>query len=398
MVFIEKIKKTSPAAIVTAAFIGPGTITTCIKAGYTQSFELLPIMIIATVISILIQSFAAKIGIVTQTSLSRNIMTCSQNKLLKLFFVAIIICAILIGNCAFEAGNITGAALGRQLFFNNSTPTLSIIIVTILAFLVLWNGNIDWLQLVLKMIVLLMSLCFFISAIIVKPSLIQIFTDIWSLNFSKNAVLIGALIGTTIGPYGIFLHSSAAAETWHTPSKLKEMYLDTIISISLGGLMSCFIIIVAACSASQLNIDTLTIKNFSSALEIPLGSFGRNVFLIGLFAAGLSSAITAPLGAAYTISEISSTSKVDTKSVKFRIIWGSVLLVGFFSSIMWGSSPTNLIIFAQLANAFILPIIMIFLLYCLNSKRMGRYKNSVFSNLLVVLLIIISILLIFKNF
>lgn len=398
MPIIERIKRASPAAIVTAAFIGPGTITTCIKAGYTHSFELLPIMIIATIISIFIQSFAAKIGIVTQSSLSKNIMDCCNNNFLKAFFAIIITCAILIGNCAFEAGNITGAALGRQMFFNDNTPVLSIIIVTIITFAILWNGNIDWLQSILKVIVLLMSVCFFVSAIIVKPSLARMMTDMLSLNISKNALLIGALVGTTIGPYGIFLHSSAAAETWHSPSKLKEMYLDTIISISLGGLMSCFIIIVAASSANLLEIDTLTIENFSLALEIPLGSFGRNIFLIGLFAAGLSSAITAPLGAAYTISEISSSAKVDTKSFRFRIIWGSVLLIGFISSIKWGKSPTNLIVFAQFANAIILPVIMIFLLYCLNSERMGEYKNNGILNIIVVLLTMVSVLLVLKNF
>jgi len=398
MSIIERIKRASPAAIVTAAFIGPGTITTCIKAGYTHSFELLPIMFIATIVSIFIQIFAAKIGIITQSGLSKNIMDCCNNNCLKAFFAIIITCAILIGNCAFEAGNITGAALGRQMFFNDSTPVLSIIIVTIISFAVLWNGNIDWLQSLLKVIVLLMSVCFLISAIIVKPSLARMIADMLSLNISKNALLIGALVGTTIGPYGIFLHSSAAAETWHSPSMLKEMYLDTIISISLGGLMSCFIIIVAAGSANLVEIDTLTIENFSLTLEIPLGSFGRTIFLIGLFAAGLSSAITAPLGAAYTISEISSSANVDTKSFRFRFIWGSVLLVGFISSIMWGKSPTNLIIFAQFANAIILPVIMIFLLYCLNSKRMGKYKNNGILNAIVILLIIISVLLLLKNF
>ena len=121
MSIIERIKRASPAAIVTAAFIGPGTITTCIKAGYTHSFELLPIMFIATIVSVFIQIFAAKIGIITQSGLSKNIMDCCNNNCLKAFFAIIITCAILIGNCAFEAGNITGAALGRQMFFNDST-------------------------------------------------------------------------------------------------------------------------------------------------------------------------------------------------------------------------------------------------------------------------------------
>ena len=66
MTVLKRIKMASPGSLVTAAFIGPGTITTCIRAGYTQSYSLLSIMVIATLLAIVIQYYAAKVGIITQ--------------------------------------------------------------------------------------------------------------------------------------------------------------------------------------------------------------------------------------------------------------------------------------------------------------------------------------------
>ena len=138
--------------------------------------------------------------------------------------------------------------------------------------------------------------------------------------------------------------------------------------------------------------------NFSKSLELPLGLIGQKIFLVGLFAAGISSAITAPLAAAYTITELCPEKPIITKKGVFRFSWGTVLLFGLIISLILGSSPVNLILFAQYTNALVLPLVIIFLLYCLNSQSMGKHKNKLFSNVILCISIVVCILLAFKNF
>lgn len=389
----DRIKRASPGSLVTAAFIGPGTITTCIKAGYTRSYSLLPIMIVAAIVAIFIQFFAAKVGLITQTGLSRTITRHINSKILKYISCIFIICAIFIGNCAFEAGNITGAALGIQMLLGFNDSAVFVIFIAMIVAILLWIGKFEWLQTVLKIVVFIMAGCLFIAAILIRPSIWNIFQSFGSIDFSSDTVLIGALIGTTIGPYSIFLHSSAAAQHWHSTNELREMCLDTVISISIGGLISCCIIVVAAATADVMNIQELTIENFGMSLEMPLGILGQKLFLIGLFSAGLSSAITAPLAAAYTVAEMITDMKVDTQGRIFRFTWIIVVVIGILTSMLWGTSPANLIIFAQYANALILPFITAFLLYILNSQCMGKYKNKIWENGIVLFLILVSLLL-----
>lgn len=395
---LKRIKRVSPGSLVTAAFIGPGTITTCIKAGYTQSYSLLSVVIVATIIAIVIQYYAAKVGIITQFGVSRNIRTMVNSKFGRLLSCILVISAIFIGNCAFEAGNITGAALGVQLLFNSSSPAIFIVGTTILAGVLLWKGHFAFIQKALEVLVLLMAICFVVATILIAPSFSDVLRDMISLNFDGNILLIGALLGTTVGPYSIFLHSEAASQHWHSPSDLKDMMMDTVLSISIGGVISCCIIIVSAATAKTLEIQDLTIMNFSKSLELPLGMLGHGMFLIGLFAAGITSAITAPLAAAYTITGLCTEKPVGTKSSWFRFVWITVLLCGLFVSLVLGSSPANLILFAQYANALILPLIVSFLLYCLNSKNMGKYKNKPFANFIMLLMILVCIFLGLRNF
>ena len=398
MTVLKRIKMASPGSLVTAAFIGPGTITTCIRAGYTQSYSLLSIMVIATLLAIVIQYYAAKVGIITQCGISRNICLTVKSKTGRFVACLLVVCAIFVGNCAFEAGNITGAALGLQLLVPSLSSTGYIVGTTLIAGLLLWKGQFSFIQSVLKIVVLLMAVCFLTATVIIRPDLSNIIHGLLSLDFNGNIILIGALIGTTVGPYSIFLHSEAAAQLWHTPNDLKNMMIDTIVSIAMGGIISCCIIIVSASTATILEIQELTIMNFSKSLELPLGLIGQKIFLVGLFAAGISSAITAPLAAAYTITELCPEKPIITKKGVFRFSWGTVLLFGLIISLILGSSPVNLILFAQYTNALVLPLVIIFLLYCLNSQSMGKHKNKLFSNVILCISIVVCILLAFKNF
>jgi len=392
------LKNIGPGAIITAAFIGPGTITTCIKSGYETEYSLLGIMIVAILVAITIQIFAAKIGIITQIGISRNIRENIHSKIGKVFSSFMIVIGIFVGNSAFEAGNITGAVIGLTGIIGNGFVVVKVFIISAIVFALLWFGKYKKIEKILQIAVLIMAVCFIVAAILAKPDIGRIFVEMFDFKIiSKNIMMIGALVGTTVGPYSIFLHSETAAERWHSSNDIKYMIFDTIVSIGVGGIISCSIVIVAATTAETLHISELSINNYVKALSNPIGNVGQFVFYLGLLAAGITSAITAPLAAAYTVGGICFSQRIDKQGWKFRMIWGLVLCIGALISIIWGNSPTDLIVIVQFVNAIILPLIMIFLYVSLNNNKMGKYRNRIWENFLLIIIIIICILLSVRN-
>lgn len=98
--FIERMKNIGPGALVAAAFIGPGTVTTCSKSGASSGYTLLWAMLFSTIATMIFQEMAARLGIATQKGLGENIREKVTNSLLRIIAVIIVITAIFIGNTA----------------------------------------------------------------------------------------------------------------------------------------------------------------------------------------------------------------------------------------------------------------------------------------------------------
>ena len=117
-------KNIGPGTLVTAAFIGPGTVTLCTKAGIGFGYDLLWALALSIIACLVLQEMAARLGIVTQKGLSSVIRSQIDNPLLRGIMIFIIISAIFIGNAAYEAGNISGGVLGLSTVIGD--PFLSI--------------------------------------------------------------------------------------------------------------------------------------------------------------------------------------------------------------------------------------------------------------------------------
>jgi Mn2+/Fe2+ NRAMP family transporter len=201
-------------------------------------------------------------------------------------------------------------------------------------------------------------------------------------------LLILGLIGTTVVPYNLFLHASLVKEKWQQETDLKYVRWDTLISVILGGIVS-MAIIIAATGLQGKGISSPA--DLALSLEPIYGSFSTTVFAIGIIAAGITSAITAPLAAAYVVQGCLGW-KTDLKSWKFRAVWIVVLSIGvLFSSI--GFKPLQVITFAQVANGLLLPIMAIILLWLVNTSILGRFKNNVVLNIIAVTVVLIALFL-----
>ncbi|WP_298238116.1 Nramp family divalent metal transporter [uncultured Algibacter sp.] len=386
-----------PGPLVAAAFIGPGTVTVCTLAGVNFGYSLLWAMVLSIIATIVLQEMSARLGIISQKGLSEIIRTEIKNPVLKVFTMVLILSAIVIGNAAYEAGNISGGVLGLQTIVGSpsiqmgefSINILSLII-GIIAFVLLYLGNYKVLEKVLVSLVILMSLAFLITAIVTKPNIGNILKGVFKPQFPNESILtIIALIGTTVVPYNLFLHAALVKEKWHQVSDLKYARKDTLIAIILGGLVSMCIIVSAAAIQFQ---EISSAADLAKSLEPLFGSFAKYFLATGLFAAGITSAITAPLAAAYVTSGCFGWNS-NLKSSKFRSVWIFILLLGvLFSSL--NIKPIDIIKFAQVANGILLPVIAGFLIWIMNkSSILGVYKNNLKQNIFGFIILGISILL-----
>ncbi|WP_108868502.1 Nramp family divalent metal transporter [Aquimarina aquimarini] len=396
---MKKFFNIGPGTWVTAAFIGPGTVTVCTMAGVQFGYSLLWALVLSVIACVILQEMAARLGVVTQKGLSEVIKSQFDNKIVKSILVILILSAIFIGNAAYEAGNISGGVLGLATILESSKDTIHIpkyylsISIGIIAFTLLYIGNYKVLERSLIVLVLLMSIAFVVTAIVTKPDLSMLFKG-FIPNFSEDNVLtIVGLIGTTVVPYNLFLHASIVSEKWKTTEDLPAAKKDTIVAIVLGGIVSMAIIVAgAAIQQSEIN----NAADLAKGLEPVFGVTAKYVLSLGLFAAGITSAITAPLAAAYVVKGCLGW-KDGLKSTSFRAVWMFILFLGvLFSSLEIKSIV--IIRFAQIANGLLLPVIAIFLVWVMNQQKiLGKYTNTWKQNLIGIFIIIITCFLGFRG-
>ena len=379
-----------PGLLIAAAFIGPGTVTLCTIAGASFGYSLIWAIILSICSTIVLQEMSLRIGLITKMNLAQVIRINIKSKFLNRLLLILIISSILIGNAAYEAGNITGASLGISAILNSQSINYIPVLIGLIAFIVLYQGDYKVLERSLVFLVLIMSISFFITAIITKPDINALINGVITPKIdSNNLTIILGLIGTTVVPYNLFLHSSLVSEKWNSVNKLKVARFESFFSILIGGVVSLSIIITAA---SVNNKDVNGVIDLAKGLEPLYGNFAIYFLGIGLFASGITSSITAPLAAAYVAKSCFGW-KDSLKSGKFRAIWIIILIIGVLVS-MVKINPIEIIKFAQFSNSLLLPIIAIILLWLINNKNIISSKYSYrYQNILGFFIVIISLIL-----
>ena len=403
--FWKRLKQVGPGAVVAAAFIGPGTVTTCTVSGASYGYTLLWALLFSTISVIILQSMASKLGIVKKVGLGEALREKYTGKGVRILLAILVIGAVFIGNVAYETGNISGGILGLQAIMPDTSKIMWAIIVFAIAAGLLLSGKYEVVEKVLTALVVLMGILFLITAIAVKPNWGEVLKGLFVPRvpqMNRAWFYVTGLIGTTVVPYNIYLHASSSAKKWgkdgDKDEALKTSLTDSILSIGLGGIISmCIVITAAVCYDGSGTAAIASGKAMAEQLKPILGSWATVAFGIGLFAAGMSSAITAPLAAAFASSGILGWGE-DMKKKRFIAIWAIVLLFGLVAVCTLGASPTEIILFAQAANAFLLPITAILLMIVCNDKKyMDGHNNGLVINILGVIVLALTLLIAFKN-
>ncbi|WP_194757091.1 Nramp family divalent metal transporter [Aliidiomarina indica] len=396
-----------PATLVAAAFIGPGTVVTASLAGAQFGYGLLWALVFAVIATMILQEMAARIGVVTQAGLGESLRTVVSTPLIRVGFIALVVAAVVIGNSAYQGGNLTGASLGADALWGELPWIQAIVthtganpwaaILGLLAALILWQGKYKTIERVLIALVVLMSLAFLTTFVLTRPDVLALLRGLLVPQIpTGGALTMMALIGTTVVPYALFLHAASARTRWPatkvpTEQALLEARSDIATSIPLGGLVSIAIVSTAAAAYFGQQATIAGAADLAVSLEPIFGRAATYLMATGLLAAGLSSAITAPLASAYALTGVLGWN-IDLRSKAFRGTWLAIILVGVVVASL-GIRPIALILFAQVANGILLPLIAGFLLLAVNQQSMGRYGNTRRQNILGGCVFIIALLL-----
>ncbi|MCB9961414.1 MAG: Nramp family divalent metal transporter [Hyphomonas sp.] len=383
-----------PGALVAAAFIGPGTVTACTLAGAKYGYALVWALVFATFATIILQEMTVRLGLVGRKGLGEALVSDGVSPVMKWASVALVMTALALGNAAYEAGNLSGGALGLRAIAGTGegAQRMMVGVIAVLAAVMLYFGRYKVLERILIALVLLMSLAFAASLLLVRPDWGALLSGLRPRLPEGSLLTAIGLIGTTIVPYNLFLHAATVRQRWPAAGKaeLREAFLDTRLSVGLGGLISILILCTTAATLFGSGIAITSAADMASSLEPTYGPAARLLVGTGLCAAGLSSAITAPMATAYAVCEVTGR---QHGGAAFKGVAMVILAIGSVVALS-GIRPVTIILIAQVANGLLLPVVAVFLLITMNRKAiLDGETNGPVQNALGVSVVAVAILL-----
>jgi Mn2+/Fe2+ NRAMP family transporter len=360
-------------SVIAAAFIGPGTVTTAARAGSDFRFALAWALAFSVIACLVLQEASGRITVLTGKELGETIRARRWGH----WVPALVAAGIVLGCAAFEAGNLLGGVAGARLAIPASPATLTLITGGAAA-LLLATGRTRWIARVAGALVAVMGVAFLVTAIRLGPDVGELLRGLLIPSIpAGGTVLVLGLVGTTVVPYNLFLGSSLARD-----SGLPEMRWGLAVAILGGGIISLGVLVVGSALGGGLQYERL-----AAVLGDRLGGGAEVSLAIGLFAAGFTSAVTAPLAAALTARSLlgdRDDPRWSEQSLRYRAAWIGVLATGMAFGIA-DVRPIPVIILAQAFNGLILPLVAVFLWMATNDRQLlgADGVNSKWQNVLM---------------
>lgn len=381
-----------PGILVTAAFIGPGTVTTASRAGAQFGYALLWVVLFSVLAAIVLQEMSARLGLVTRQGLGEALRSTFTHPVLRTASAALVIGAIAVGNGAYQMGNIAGASIGLEAL-TGLPHEYGAIATGLAALLMLGLGGYLTIERLLIVLVALMSVLFIVTAMVARPDVGEVLLGLLSPRMpAGSTTTVIALLGTTVVPYNLFLHASSVREKWGRSvpldRALRESRLDTTVAVGIGGIITAAILVTAA-AVFEPGREIKSLADMAHQLKPLLGGAANTCVAAGLTAAGLTSAVTAPLAAAYATAGVLGW-KDGLKSRRFRAVWAVIVIAGTLLAVL-GRKPLEVIMFAQVANGILLPVMAIFLIIVMNrTALLGEHRNRIASNVVGIAVVLIA--------
>lgn len=390
-----------PAFIASVAYIDPGNVATNVQAGAQYGYLLLWVIMASNLAAMVIQALSAKLGIAT----GRNLAELSRREFPRWVVLLMWLVMELVA-MATDLAEFLGAAIGFNLLLG--IPLwLAGIFTAIATFVILELERYGFrpLEAVIAVLVGIVAASYLIETVLDRPDWIQVTLHAVLPRFSgsESVLLATGILGATVMPHAIFLHSALTQKRIEVDSEEEMVKLfhyeivDVILAMFLAGLVNAAMLVMAAATFHQQGLhDVGTIEEAYRTLQPLLGRAASTVFAVALLAAGLSSSTVGTM-AGQVIMQGFLHRHIPVWLRRLVTMVPSLLVIGA------GLDPTRSLVISQVVLSFGLPFAIVPLVLFTRQKRiMGSLVNHPLTTLLLsliaVLVIALNIYLLFATF
>lgn len=366
---LKKIILIGPATIVSVAYIDPGNFGSNIQAGATYGLSLLWVVWLSSLMAILFQYLSGKLGIATRKSILEFMDEKLDNLLKRFLYFSPMILLIF----ATDMAEFLGIVLGLTFLFNIPIEiSIPIGIIDVFVLMIAADKKRIF-EVLIASLVAVVGVSYILELYIVKANVVEILLNTFTpkLSGSHQTLLAISIIGATIMPHAVILHSYLTKE--NSKINLNRHKIETIANLIVASLINVAIQVIAYYSyyGKVKEVD----MNIAYYTLIPL--YGINaalIFAIALFASGLSSSMVSVL-AGQKIFETAFRRKF--KAWNARAIVRLINILPLAIAIYLGIKPIDILVYSQAVLSLTLPVVLFSLVYVTgNSKIMKKFSNK----------------------
>jgi Mn2+/Fe2+ NRAMP family transporter len=338
----------------------PAGITTYSALGAQHGYQLLWVLLLATVALILFHDLGSRMGVVTGQGLIGLIR---QRFGVRLAGFALV--ALVLANVGTTCAEFAGIAAGFELF--GVSRYVSVPLAALGVSLLVLKGSFHRVEHVF------LALCSVFAAYIVAGILAHpdwaaagrgLVVPTMPLDRS-TILLVTATVGTTLAPWGLSFIQSYAVDKRLTPRDLRYERVDVVTGSVLTGVIGLFVVIACAATLHARGMSVNDAADAAAALEPLAGHLASSLFAVGLIGAAILAASILPLSTAYSVSEfIGSEGALDAKFAEartFYVSFGVVTLVGAAVVCIPGIPLVPILVGTQALNAILLLPLLVFM-------------------------------------
>ncbi len=366
-----------PGFLVTIGFIDPGNWATNIEGGSKFGYDLLWVITLSTLMLIVIQHMAAKLGIATDKSLAVNIRTHFPKPVAALTGTTIILACV-----ATDVAELLGGAIGFALLFHFPLWLGALTTIFLEIFFII-SQRYHKLEKIIILFLGVIGLCYIIELFIIKPVWGDVLPAMVLPKLNRSSIYIAmGILGAVVMPHNIFLHSNIIhSRKWglsdtEKMETLKFEKIDTNVSMFVGWLINTAMIIVAAAVFNKNGIVVDSIEVASKTLTPLAGALAGLLFSVALVFAGVSSSITSSMAEVNVITGFLDKPE-DPKSLIYKVAIFATAIPSFFIILFSTNSIYQILIFSQVVLSIQLPFTLIpLIMLSRNKKVMGKFRTK----------------------
>jgi manganese transport protein len=390
-----------PAFIACVAYIDPGNFATNIQGGASFGYLLLWVVVASNLMAVLIQILSAKLGIATGHNLAEMCREHFPKPVVWGMWLLAEVVAM-----ATDLAEFLGAAIGFQLLFHIPL-LLGGILTAIVTFVILGLERYGFrpMEAVITGLVGIIALCYLVETFIDRPDwkMIAYHATVPQFSGTESILLASGILGATVMPHVIFLHSALTQGriVTRSPQLLKKLLyfeiIDVFIAMGLAGFVNCAMLIMAASTFFSSGIHSIgTIEEAYKTLVPLLGPAASWVFAISLLASGLSSSTVGTMAG-----------QVIMQGFLRRQIppWlrRSITMLPSLIVIAIGLEPTRVLVLSQVVLSFgipfaLVPLILFTVQRDIMRELVNRRLTTFLACIVAALIIGLNIFLLYQTF